>query len=169
MEHKELQDRLDQAGMRIDRIVHLAAIGTDALGYENEDFLFGHECEDLFKQWGIDELIREMTDAREGRLSIREEVMYTLYHKNLLGWILEVAKPVGTYMIDPEEWAKQNPEGAFQPYMSSWGHHHVERVYGDTYEEALEAAFAWADEQKPEWRGKQEIGFHEIPVGDEDE
>ncbi len=135
MTNRELAERCFDAGMRVECIVHLATANDD--GFEDDVFEFlTYDCEDLLiekfqpriEAQGIQwESLDALLDTYGDRTYQRAEALRELLEDaGLYGWIVVASTRTRT-PSGPDSW-KLRTDKAF---------------YADTYEEALEQAFAW--------------------------
>lgn len=124
-EIRTLRDRMYEAAMRVERIVHTESMLVESPDRDLIEWLTEHD--DLL------EAIKAEVDWDESWGSLAdldpEEFMEATW--GLKGWVVEVAQPV----------MKRNGVG----FSYSWGHYRTRRFLAPSYPEALEAGLAWAE------------------------
>ncbi len=123
MDNRALANRCYDELMAVETTIHIAtSLASDHFEDPLEDALqYDIDPERIGERWAW------LADGWD------EEVAWEAINaEGLHGWLLRVKTPVGA------------TKGLF-----SWGHCYVRWVYGDTYEEALEAGFEWVRSVNP--------------------
>jgi hypothetical protein len=130
-----LQERIWDAGVTVERIVHLGVqLVAEHLDYDFMEWLLEDADSALAAALGVstDELA-EAIDQFGTERSARQEAMQESL-RPLHGWLVAVSAP----RID---WSEDGKSGSVH---TGWRTQRV--MYADTYEEALEAALSWGEE-----------------------
>lgn len=137
---KELFERFDEATARLEQVISIAgAIGgacgdvarplTDLLE-EDEDTL--RKCFGDLPEWLIEELDSRAAGEAFAEWALRE---------NKLGFVVQIATPVMEHHGDSSSY--------------SWGYYRTAWVYGDTFEDAVNAGLAVVAEQRTSEKKKK--------------
>ena len=121
-----LAERCFDATLRVEKIVHLPTMTPD-LSFDLYEWLI-EDAASVLEELGV--TVPE-DNGRSGRDLLDEEFAF----KRTSGWLVAAATPV------------RRKVGKLTAF--SWGDYYTKVFYGDTYEEALDKAFAWAEEQTP--------------------
>lgn len=137
MDNTEIANRAYEQVLRVDKVIHLA-VAND-----------GNECTDDLRAFFDDspEDVERLFkfDASDDELWVFLE---HLVNERFDGFLICAAAPVRKY----------HPDGVGASL--SWGYYRTRWLYAETYEEALEQAFAWAAEKAAEDRSKSEEADH---------
>lgn len=128
---EKLAQRFADQTARIDKVVVLAALADSADVEVFEDLLELAEAKDLVRLFGMPQGMAE-TMITDGDV---QELWDWCATSGRYGFLLGFATPV----------MKKRAEGH---HSYSWGSFYSHWVYGDTWDEALEAGFAWVDERR---------------------
>lgn len=128
--------RLLSAGVRIERILWLSAIGSDATADDfAEEFLFNLPEKDDAPIYQSIPLLKQIRDNSNVDFDDGDEVaeiVQRLVLSGYPGFLIQVATPVRQYY----------PEG--EAYSWSWGYTHVEWLYAPTAGRLASTALSWA-------------------------
>lgn len=132
---KELFERFDEATARLEQVICIAGAisACDAISDplselldEDDDTL--QKCFGELPDWLTDELGTRDAGGAFAEWALRE---------NKLGFVVQIATPVMEHHGDSSSF--------------SWGYYRTAWVYGDTFDDAVNAGLAWvADERKKE-------------------
>ncbi len=136
-DNRELAERCFYATVRVERIVHLATMASDdSIDSDLAEWL-EDDCAELLTEVLGHPLGEVVSQYGPGNSRRREALLEALVDKPALGWIIEMATPTMTPNAD-------NTSASF-----SWGQYRMRAFYGESYEEALEKGFAWAQSTHP--------------------
>lgn len=138
---KDLSHRFFNETAGIEEIIFLAALYGEIERCPDgaESFFEDVTVEDTKRLFGI--------DVTEGTLPSDQDVaeyLQQLLHAGKFGFLLRFSTPCRVY----------HKVG----YSYSWGTFYTQWVYGETFEEAVEAGFAWVAERRAAERKKYEEG-----------
>lgn len=127
MSDRTVGEAIFEADLRIDRIMNLAhQCITDPVSDEVVEWFEDYATDDLAEALGV----REFVDEHGWRTTLNEEGGW------LTGWVLSVATP----QLKPSEDGRS-------ARILGWSSL-VHAVHGETYDEALEKALAWAEAER---------------------
>lgn len=127
---RDLLDRFDQATARIERVIPLFAAADGDAASDDACCFLENEFEEIERALG--KLPAWLKDEDMGGCEFQGAFFEWLYRQGKFGFLVQFATPVMTHYTKTSR--------AF-----SWGYYNTEWVYGDTFEQALEAGFAWVE------------------------
>ena len=141
----EWHERSFDESARVDRIIHLATMASDAMDYDVWELLTDPEEALEVLPEPIRRVVQseEWEEARRGERE--EEFISAIALNKVYGWAVQMAA------------AKFGPEKN-KMWSSTWAISSTKWFYAETYEEAVEAGFAWAGELHTKQRAAGGVG-----------
>lgn len=133
---KDLYEKLDNAAIRISKIILLAGMLNDgeALAEPLSDLLEKEDDKTLLKCFP--DMPAAMLDDRENKNLFQENFMDWAFRTGKLGFVLQFDRPVMRHADD----------GRSASY--SWSYYSQHLAYGDTLDEAVAKGLEWAHERE---------------------
>ena len=129
MNNVSVSEMMDEATLRAEKVVYLAASITESLPDDARELLEENSVEELTDIFGElpDYLIEALGDGEH------YEISQWLLDTEKLGYVVQFATPI------------REPSGSSGKFWSySWGYYRTKWFYGETMEKAINLGVAWA-------------------------